>query len=48
MKFNKIIIKAEEDSGYTFGMISDKNESKRGQKVKLGIAEYITLDKSKR
>lgn len=43
MRYNKVKITAISNSGFTFGFISDKNETKRGNKVKYGIPEYVSL-----
>jgi hypothetical protein len=37
MRYNKVKITAIKDSGFTFGFISNKDESKRGNKVKYGV-----------
>lgn len=43
MSFTRIIIKAEEDTEFSFGLISDKDETKRGNRVRYGNPEYVTL-----
>lgn len=43
MHYKKIQIKAINDSGYTFTLISDKDPTKRGNKIKLGVPEYFYL-----
>lgn len=48
MRYNKVKITAIKDSGFTFGFISSKDESKRGSKIKYGIPEYVTLSSKKR
>lgn len=47
MTYTKVIVKAEEDSGFSFALVSDKDASKRGSRVKYGIPEYITVEANK-
>ena len=47
-QFTKIIIKAEKNSSFSFGLISDKDASKRGSRVKYGVPEYVFIEKGKR
>jgi len=37
MQFRKIEIKAINDSVFTYSLISNKDPSKRGNKIKLGV-----------
>ena len=43
MSFTSIIITANKDTGFSFGLISDKDTTKRGDRVKYGIPEYLTV-----
>lgn len=47
MRYNRVKITAIKDSGFTFGFISNKEESKRGNRVKYGVPEYVTLSSNK-
>lgn len=48
MRYSKVKITAVKNAGFTFGFISDKEESKRGNRVKYGVPEYVTLTPKKR
>ena len=48
MRYSKVRITAIKDAGFSFGFISDKEESKRGNRVKYGVPEYVNLVSKKR
>lgn len=48
ISYTKIIITAELDSGFSFELVSNADEGKRGGKVKYGAPEYVTLEKGER
>lgn len=43
VSFTRVIIKAEEDTEFSFGLISDKDKTKRGNRIRYGNPEYVTL-----
>jgi hypothetical protein len=48
MRYNKVKITAIKDALFSFGFVSNQKESLRGNKVKYGIPEYVTLTAKKR
>lgn len=48
MRYNKVKITAIKNSTFSFGFISNQKESLRGNKVKYGVPEYVTLTGKKR
>jgi hypothetical protein len=48
VSYTKVVITAEEDCLFSFGLISDKDESKRGSRIQYGAPEYVSLEGGKR
>ena len=48
ISFTRIILTAEVDSGFSFELVSNADEGRRGGKVKYGVPEYVTLKKGER